>query len=314
VEPGIDYFDSNRGPANHPCAGDSAIDKKGWHGTAVAAVIAGQDFGVAPDTKIIPVRTFDCGGNFYLDLSLAGLDWIAEDYDSKAPGPAVVNISWFGPPQSYYPYLASSIEIMVNDLIERGITVITSANNLPEQDACYKEPANLGRTGDGAWGVDLYGSWYFVAPRVITVGGTMWGDPWNMSGDHRWQDWTGGHPWEKNLTTDHGSSWGPCVATWAPAADIRIASHKESTIVPYLTKSGTSFAAPQIAGVAARFLETQYSHSTRLQMPDLIWDFISQQAQTYPAPVQGIIPPSGLVGGEHRFQWNSWCRSRLVIR
>ncbi|MHB1297828.1 MAG: S8 family peptidase [Gemmatimonadaceae bacterium] len=49
------------------------------------------------------------------------------------------------------------------------------------------------------------------------------------------------------------SSWGSCIALFAPGADIPLASHLSNTATT--VDSGTSFAAPHVAGVAALYLQ-----------------------------------------------------------
>lgn len=59
-------------------------------------------------------------------------------------------------------------------------------------------------------------------------------------------------PW----ATNQGSNYGPCVSIYAPAWNIRVAGASGATSyrTPGGASSGTSFAAPAVAGAVARLL------------------------------------------------------------
>jgi subtilisin family serine protease len=73
------------------------------------------------------------------------------------------------------------------------------------------------------------------------------------------------------------SNWGPCVDLFAPGNSILSASHSSST--GSTTKSGTSMAAPHVAGVAALFLE-QFPNLTPEQLHALIVEKTSKDIVT----------------------------------
>src|SRR5437868_12172717 len=61
------------------------------HGTHVAGVIAGTNYGVAKSAMLVPVRVLDCNGAGTISTLLTGLDWVLQDH-AQSPGPAVANM------------------------------------------------------------------------------------------------------------------------------------------------------------------------------------------------------------------------------
>jgi len=59
------------------------------HGTHVAGIIGGNNYGVAKSTTLVPVRVLDCNGSGSLSTVIAGLDWVLQDH-AQSSGPAVV--------------------------------------------------------------------------------------------------------------------------------------------------------------------------------------------------------------------------------
>src|SRR5439155_20628712 len=82
-------------------SGFSAIEDNGGtidcngHGTNVAGIIGGTNFGVAKSATLVPVRVLDCSGSGTVSTVLAGLDWVLQDH-ALSYGPAVVNMSLGG--------------------------------------------------------------------------------------------------------------------------------------------------------------------------------------------------------------------------
>src|SRR5713226_1549129 len=66
------------------------------HGTHVAGVIGGSNYGVAKSATLVPVRVLDCRGSGSVSTLLAGLDWVLQ----QSARPGVVNMSLGGPPSS----------------------------------------------------------------------------------------------------------------------------------------------------------------------------------------------------------------------
>ena len=59
------------------------------HGTHVAGIIAGTNYGIAKETIIHPIKVFDCNGHGKRSNLISAIDWILENHIK----PAVVNMS-----------------------------------------------------------------------------------------------------------------------------------------------------------------------------------------------------------------------------
>ncbi len=103
------------------------------HGTHVAGTIGGKNYGIAKTVTLVPVRVLNCSGSGTYSGVIAGLDWIATNHPSGVP--AVVNMSLGGP-------VSSSVDIAVNNLVNRKITVVVAAGN-SNTDACNFSPSRV---------------------------------------------------------------------------------------------------------------------------------------------------------------------------
>ena len=103
------------------------------HGTHVAGIIGGNQYGVAKKTTLVPVRVLECSGSGSYSSVISGLDWIAANY---RPGDAaVVNMSLSGG-------ASSTLDGAVRTLISKGITVVVAAGN-SNADACNYSPSRV---------------------------------------------------------------------------------------------------------------------------------------------------------------------------
>ena len=199
--------------AGRIAAGFSSVDDSGGtadcngHGTHVAGVIGGSNYGVAKSATLVPVRVLDCQGSGSVSTLLAGLDWVLLDHQQSG-GPAVVNMSLGGP-------ASWALDNEVNLLLAGGLTTVVAAGN-SNDDACNYSPARV--------------------PGALTVGAT------NTS------DQRAGF-----------SNRGTCVDLFAPG--VSILSDWYTSPSATSVASGTSSAAPFVAGVAALCLEKYPSAS-----------------------------------------------------
>jgi subtilisin family serine protease len=166
--------------------GRGTVDCDG-HGTHVAGTVAGNRFGVAKETIVVPVRVLDCTGSGSWSGVIAGINWAANHHQ---PGvPAVANMSLGGSGMT-------TVDDAVKALVRDGVTVAVAAGN-SHADACRSTPArvpealtvgatdnrdqrasfsNYGRCLDlFAPGVNIVSSW--LAGATNTISGTSMASP-----------------------------------------------------------------------------------------------------------------------------------------
>ena len=225
--------------------GEQSNGDPGGHGTHVAGLIAGNGAssngawtGVAPDANIVSVRVIDATGHAKLSWIFAGMQWVLANrntYHIK-----VVNMSFGGTALTGYQndLLASAAEM----LNFAGLTVVVSAGNAGPGQSTITTPAD--------------------DPFVITVGAADDNGTATL-GDDRVASWSSQGP-----TAFDGIAKPDVVAPGRKMIGLRAAGSAIDTAYPerrvtapgsttarYFTMSGTSMAAPVVAGAAALFLE-----------------------------------------------------------
>lgn len=168
--PGYDFCADNRDCSTHdndPHAGTGAAN----HGTHVAGIIAAQPnnghgtAGMAPDTRILPVKVFAEGTDLTTTSTVAlAVRWAAglpthlhHPSVPSNPNPAqVINLSLGGPDSSAH------LEEAINDAVANGVTVIAAVGN--EGEAGINHPAKQDNViGVGAidenWDLAIYSNY-----------------------------------------------------------------------------------------------------------------------------------------------------------
>jgi subtilisin family serine protease len=117
----------------------TASDGNG-HGTHVAGTVAGKQYGVAKNAKVVAVRVLDNAGGGTTAQVIAGIDWVTK----HARKPAVANVSLGG-------YRNTQLDAAVRNSIASGVTYTVAAGNdgLPAglySPAAVKEAITVGAT------------------------------------------------------------------------------------------------------------------------------------------------------------------------
>jgi serine protease len=263
------------------------------HGTAVASILGGRTVGAAKDISIVPLRIFACGGDQTVTTTERfcwALDWIrSANNPDRNYRPALVSLSAYT--RANDPLLAS-FEHVINGLVRddpatgwTGITVIASANNQGRAD-CVTSPARMAYRNAPAVASPGHAS----PGRVISVGGTSRAVVNGVLTDVRWQGPM--YQGDPNAYTEScfaadgtrtlvpaGSNHGNMVDIYAPADDIESADSASANAYRTTRKSGTSFSAPLVAGIAARILQVEPSLT-----PQQVWTRLQQYAQYVGTP------------------------------
>jgi serine protease AprX len=206
------------------------------HGTAVASVAAGEAegyTGAAPDAKLVAVDVLDDDAVANVSDVIAAADWIYEHHERLNIG--VANFSLHG------TTLASLVSDPLDKAVERlwlsGIVVVAAAGNYAvdgEESAIPFAPGN--------------------DPFVLTVGATDTGGSYTPRDDVAapWSAW--GYT-RDGFAKPELSAPGRYIAA-AVSANTKLARDRPERIVEpgYMQLSGTSLAAPVVAGSAANLL------------------------------------------------------------
>ncbi len=273
------------------------------HGTHVASTIVGYSFaghimqGVAPKATIIPVLCLDgwivevpewvdergfvtiTGGSW--EMVSAAVYYIADLAEDEGIE-IIINMSLGAPAPN------PMMEDAINYALERDVIIVASAGN------------------DGYAGM----GWPGAYPQVISAAAGGWTEQW-LAGPAPW--WFVNDVPEKLNTEDYwGNNW-QTYLTWfssRPNTDLGQKAYHLDVTTPgawivgpyrpyfagpagdgYYYLSGTSMAAPHVAGIAAIVLE-EYPHLSPSQMQFIL----RNAAQGLPLPADGAyaLDPAGL--------------------
>lgn len=206
------------------CTGTNitADDDEG-HGTHVAGTIAAIDdgngvVGVAPAAKVVSVKVLKSNGSGSWTDVICGIDYVTANKDVIQ----VANLSLGGSGSSAGCQNGDALEQAVCNAVDAGVTVVVAAGNDSKDAAGFVPAAYRGAITVSAFS-DTDGS--------TTDAGCSGIGPWKTCDE----------------VFASFSNYGSIVDVMAPGVNIN------STLMGggYGTKSGTSMAAPHVAGVAA---------------------------------------------------------------
>jgi serine protease AprX len=216
----------------------TALGDLGGHGTHVAGIIAGTGAlssgaykGVAPGARVLSVKVTDDQGRASYSSIIAGIAWILSN--QRAHNIKVANLSLGAAPRT--GYADDPLDAAVEALWFRGITVVASAGN----------------KGPGPGTVGVPGN----DPYVITVG--AYDDNLTAAtGDDAVPEWTSRGPtaFDGLSKPDVAASGRRVVSLRAPGSLLDLTLLDRLVGTKYFRLSGTSMAAPAVAGAAALVL------------------------------------------------------------
>jgi serine protease AprX len=252
------------------------------HGSHVSGIIAGNGYdtrgrqaGIAPEASLVSLKVLDANGKGTISGIIAALDWVAAN--ARTYNIRVVNLSvGAAVTQSYW---IDPLTLAARRLAEKGIVVVAAAGNLGQNEAGQRQYGGILAPGNAPW--------------VITVGAS------SSEGTVRTQD----------DVVAAFSSLGPTRGDYlakpdlvAPGRGVLSLASPGSTLYqsngqylvdgtvntgypPYLSLSGTSMAAPQVAGAAALMLQANPALTPNLVKA--ILQYTARASRDYPALQQG---------------------------
>ncbi len=222
------------------------------HGTHVAGIIAGNGYdtygarsGMAPGAHVVALKVLDATGAGYMSDVMAALDWTVAHKDEY--GVRIVNLSVGAPvTQSYW---TDPLTLAAKRAVESGLVVVAAAGNKGKNAAGQQQYGGIIAPGNAPW--------------VLTVGASS-----HMGTLTRVDDTIASFSSRGPSAIDFGAK--PDIV--APGAGIVSLAVEGSTLynthpnmlvsgtrttsyMPYLSLSGTSMAAPVVAGAVAQMLQ-----------------------------------------------------------
>lgn len=253
------------------------------HGTHVAGIIAGNGYdsngdrlAIAPRANIVALKALDGEGKGRISTIIAALDWAVTNraqYNIR-----VINMSLGA--GVFESYNTDILTIAAKRAVEAGIVVVAAAGNMGKAQDGKPQYGAISAPGNAPW--------------VLTVGASS-----SMGTTDRRDDTIASYSSRGPTMVDFGSK--PDLV--APGSGTVSLSDKNSlfyttkseylvagkqkglSYLPYLTLSGTSMAAPVVAGTVALMLEANPALTPNLVKA--ILQFTAQVYQGYDYLTQG---------------------------
>jgi serine protease AprX len=234
------------------------------HGTFVAGIAAGSakdQAGAAPQANLISIDVMDDSGMARTSDVIAGAEWIYQN--RKAKNIKVANFSLHSTMPSNF--INDPLDKAVEKLWFGGVTVVVAAGNYGKEDGPSGVPYAPGND-----------------PFVITVGAVDLEGSVNVR-KHDIPNWSAYGYTKDGFRKPELAAAGRYMVGPVPGeATLRAAKPENLVDASYMRLSGTSFAAPVVAGAAAQLL---IDHPT--WTPDQIKGALMQRARYIPEAPAG---------------------------
>ena len=244
------------------------------HGSHVAGIIlgngydsAGQHSGMAPDASLYALKVLNKDGKGTISNIIAALDWVAAN--ATRENIRVVNLSaGAGVTESYW---TDPLTLAARRVVDRGIVVVAAAGNLGRNAAGQKQYGGILSPGNAPW--------------VLTVGASS-----TEGSVKRFDDKVAGFSSRGPTRGDYlakpdlvAPGYGilslavPGSTLYGASLPYLVQGSLPTAFPPYVSLSGTSMAAPQVAGAVALMFDANPGLT-----PNFVKAILQYTAQTYP--------------------------------
>jgi len=222
------------------------------HGTHVAGIIAGNGYdsggarqGIAPGASLIVLKVLDETGDGYISNVIAAIDHAVEQrtrYNIR-----VLNLSVSA--GVFESYNTDPFTLAAKRAVDAGIVVVTAAGNLGRNDKGQVQHGGITAPGNAPWVLTVGASDHHrTATRSDdTLAAFTSRGPTNIDGESKPDLVAPG------VGIESLAAAGSTLYHSSPAS--RLAGTVDTTTPPYFTMTGTSMAAPVVAGTVALMLE-----------------------------------------------------------
>lgn len=251
----------------------SPYDDNG-HGTHVAGIIAGNGYdtdgaraGIAPDAHLVSLKVLNENGNGVISDVIAALDWAVAN--KSAYKLRVINLSVGAAITE--SYRTDPLTLAAKRAVDAGLVVITAAGNLGRNSLGLAQYGGICAPGNAPW--------------VITVGASNHEGTVNRS-DDQMAPFSSRGPSAVDFEAKPDlvapgvgtvSLSDPTSLMYLTKSTMLLGGTQLESYLPYLSLSGTSMAAPVVAGSVALMLEANPSLT-----PNLVKGILEYTAQIYP--------------------------------
>jgi len=231
------------------------------HGTHVAGILAGSGYdsngarrGIAPAAHLVALKVLDGEGFGYISNVIAALDYAVEhrtQYNIR-----VINLSVAA--GVYESYTTDPLTLAAKRAVEAGIVVVTAAGNLGRNAQGQTQYGGITAPGNAPW--------------VLTVGASSHNGTVNRADDSVAPFSSRGPSFIDYSAKPDVVAPGVGIESLADPASLLFATHPtarlwgtiDTATQPYLSLTGTSMAAPVVAGTVALMIQANPSLTPNL--------------------------------------------------